>query len=230
MKYIVVFRKRVDMMRRSLPGKLIVFEGIDGAGKSSVAARLMTMLQQEDRCDVLLTRQPGGTPTGQTLSSLLRTGAVRDHPEAEFLLFAADRAVHIHEVVEPALCKGSIVLCDRMGDSSYAYQGHGRGVDRDLIKTVNARVMRDIVPDVTVYLIIDYGSAQQRISTRNAATNGTYDHEQAAFFRAVAKGYEELYADRPEVMRIDATLPLDVVVHKVYQKVCSLIGCDGDGR
>jgi len=130
------------MLRPALSGKLIVFEGIDGAGKSTIAARLMTMLQQEDRCGVILTRQPGGTEEGRSLSELLKGGAFRDNPAAEFFLFAADRAVHMRKVIEPALRKGLIVLCDRMGDSSYAYQGFGRGVDRNVISSVNEYIMQ----------------------------------------------------------------------------------------
>jgi len=205
-------------------GKLIIFEGLDGAGKSTIAARLSTMLQQEDRCNVLLTRQPGGTEPGQAIRTLLNTNNFQKNPDAEFLLFAADRALHVRNVIEPALKQEAIVICDRMTDSSYAYQGYGRGVDRTMIRTINEWIMRGIKPDLTIYLVIDYATAQQRIAARHG--NSTYDQEQVSFFRLVTKGYEELYEHRSDVMRIDGTLSIDTIVHRVYQRVCALIGCD----
>jgi dTMP kinase len=207
-------------------GKLIVFEGLDGAGKSTIATRLMTMLQQEDRCNVILTRQPGGTDLGKTIRTLLHREELHQNPEAEFLLFAADRALHVRNVIHPALQRGTIVICDRMTDSSLVYQGYGRGVDRTIIQTVNDWIMHGIKPDLTIYLVIDYTTAQQRIAGRPG--NGTYDNEQSTFFRIVAKGYEELYTQRSDVMRIDATLPIETIVHRIYQHVCALIGCDHD--
>src|SRR6185436_4695206 len=144
MKYIALFLIRINMDSTSSCGKLIVFEGLDGAGKSTIATRLSTMLQQEDRCTVLLTRQPGGTEPGQNIRTLLQSHQLQQNAEAEFLLFAADRALHVQHVIEPAICRGAIVVCDRMTDSSYAYQDYGRGVDRTMIRTINEWVMHGI--------------------------------------------------------------------------------------
>jgi len=206
-------------------GKLIVLEGIDGAGKTSIARGLVTLLQQ-DGCTVLLTSEPSESSCGKRIHDIIREGCVRASPEAEFLLFAADRALHMREVVEPALRRGTIVIADRMGDSSIAYQGYGRGVDLAMIDTINAWVMRDVKPDLTVYCMIDYATAQKRLRERVSGVSG-YDREQVEFFRAVIQGYEARYAQRRDVMRIDATLPVESLVHEVYHRVCALVGSDG---
>ena len=112
-------------------GTLITFEGIDGSGKSSAARALYDHLK--DELPVVLTREPGGTELGRVLRTLLQNRTFDLDAKAEYLLFAADRAQHMKEIVLPALAQNKIVISDRMADSSYAYQGSGRGVDPDMI-------------------------------------------------------------------------------------------------
>lgn len=199
-----------------------MIEGIDGSGKTTVAARTAALLQ-EDGCNVLLTREPGGTQDGNIIRSQVTSGSLRDVPDAEFLLFAADRALHVERVVVPALKQGIIVICDRMGDSSYAYQGFGRGVNLEMITAINRWVMRSLEPSLTVYLMIDYATAQSRISTRRNHEATAYDHERTAFFRNVARGYEALYADKPSILRLDSKLTIETNAQTIYQRICNLM-------
>lgn len=208
-------------------GKLIAFEGIDGSGKSTIAARLVALLQ-EDGCRVVLTREPGGTGVNPAVRTIIQEGSFKAVPEAEFLLFAADRAAHVAQCIKPELERGAIVISDRMSDSSYAYQAYGRGVDPAMVQSVNSWVMHNIKPDLTIYLVVDYATAQQRMQTRRS-TPQIYDHERASFFRNVAKGYDTLYGNRTDVLRIDATLPLEKIVTTIYHRVCSLIGTESHG-
>jgi dTMP kinase len=205
-------------------GKLVAFEGIDGAGKSTLAARVASLLQ-EDSCQVLLTREPGGTQGGSTIRNCLSEGVGRSVPEAEYLLFAADRALHIAQVVLPALQRGTIVLSDRMIDSSYAYQVCGRGIDATMVQAVNTWTMKKIVPDLTIYLAIDYATAQQRL-TKNARADELmhYDQERSDFFRRVIRGYDTLYANRRDVIKLDATHKVETNAQIVHQHICALMG------
>jgi len=209
---------------QKFPGKLIALEGIDGAGKSTIAAQVMRLLQ-EDGLDGFVTREPGGTPGGVAIRELLSSGACRSVPASEYLLFAADRLLHMEQLVIPALQRGKIVISDRMGDSSYAYQGYGRGVSVDMIQQINEWAMRGVKPDITVYLMIDYATASQRISGRGVDGLG-YDQEKIAFFQRVAQGYEALYAGRTDVMRIDARLPIDTIAQAIHQRVCALMSAE----
>lgn len=205
-------------------GKLIVFEGIDGAGKSTLAARVVSLLQ-EDSCQVLLTREPGGTPEGLTIRTWLGQGMAHKVSEAEYLLFAADRAFHVAQVVLPALQRGTVVLSDRMADSSYVYQVCGRGIDGAMVNAVNEWTMKGIVPDLTIYLAIDYTTAQQRLNKEfRPGELVHYDQERADFFRRVIRGYDSLYANRKDVIKLDATQKIETNAQIVHQHICALMG------
>src|ERR1700730_16197149 len=128
-------------------GMLIVIEGIDGAGKSTLAKSLADILTTQGNT-VLLTKEPGGSQLGKQLRTILQNQPIPITPIAEYLLFAADRAQHIEQVVKPALERGAIVISDRMGDSSLAYQGYGRGIDKNNIRTVNQWAMQGLTPDL----------------------------------------------------------------------------------
>lgn len=212
-------------MEHPTPGKLIVFEGIDGSGKTTVAQRTAALLQ-EDGCAVLVTQEPGGTNDGGTIRALLQQNALRTVPDAEFLIFAADRAVHVAQVILPALQKGTIVLCDRMGDSSYAYQGFGHGVDLDMITAINRWVMRGVTPHLTLYLAIDYTTAQQRRQSRASTDLNRYDQEKIQFFRRVVQGYEALYTNNRSAKRLDGSLTVETNAQEAYHAICALMGSE----
>ena len=144
----------------------ITFEGVEGAGKTTQIARLAARLRASGRQDVLTTREPGDGPLGQELRNLALhppMGMVVE-PRAELLIMLADRAQHVGQVIRPHLNGGGIVLCDRYGDSSVAYQGHGRGLDIGEIMRLNVYATDGLVPDLTVLLDLDpaVGLARQR--------------------------------------------------------------------
>lgn len=216
------------MAKMITAGKLVVFEGIDGSGKSTLAARVASLLQ-EDSCQVLLTREPGGTPGGDAIRRLISERHCHDVPEAEYLLFAADRVLHVAQVVLPALQRGTVVLSDRMVDSAYAYQVCGHGIDGEMVAAVNRWTMRGLVPDVIIYLAIDYALAQQRLNKNSRPSElAHYDKERADFFLRVARGYESLYANRNDVIKLDAANTVESNAQLVYHHICDLMGSDGN--
>ncbi len=186
-------------------GKLITIEGIDGSGKSTLAINLAQSLTASGY-DVVLTKEPGGSTLGKKLRTILQTQPVPITPIAEYLLFAADRAQHMQDRVQPALNRGAIVISDRMADSSLAYQGYGRGIDCNKIREINAWAMQNSTPDLVFYLKISPEQAAQRIENRSTLT--AFEKEQIAFAKRVVHGFDEIFKVRQDVITIDATLSL----------------------
>ena len=169
-----------------MTGKLIVFEGVEGGGKSSQIQHLRAWLsthpgfcrlQAEGKIPALiLTREPGGTDLGQTLRSLLldasRGGIVYDR--TELLLYAADRAQHVAESIKPALVSGNWVLCDRFVDSTLAYQGYGRGLSLDVIQQLNQIATGGLQADLTLWLRLDVRTGLQRSQRRGSDRTGRF--------------------------------------------------------
>ncbi len=182
-------------------GLLIAIEGIDGSGKSTLAKSLASFFTQQ-QLPTLLTKEPGGTPLGLVLRHAIheKKGAVC--PRAEFLLFAADRAQHMEHVIEPHLQQGYIVISDRMGDSSLVYQGYGRGLDHAMIKNINEWAMKGIKPDITVHVQVDVDIAMQRIIARQEKMT-SIEQEAREFFARLSTGFDQLYANRHDVISID---------------------------
>lgn len=197
-------------------GTLITFEGIDGSGKSSAAKVLYDDLKKE--AQVLLTREPGATDLGAHLREVLQKRKISVCDKAEYLLFAADRAQHMQQVVAPALKAGKIVISDRMADSSYAYQGYGRGIDPEMIKRVNAWAMMNREPDITIYLVIDYDRACKRLQKRDEPAT-VFEQERKAFFERVAQGFEDAFKERSSVIRVDASMAQGEVYKIVKESV-----------
>lgn len=195
---------------------LITLEGIDGSGKTAAAGALYAHLAKNYH--VILTKEPGGTDLGKHLRSLLQQRNCPVSSHAELLLFAADRAQHFHERVLPALQSGTIVISDRMADSSRAYQGFGRGLDDAWIDRLSRWAMQDRMPDVTVYLKLPYEIARQRLQKRNEEVTA-FEQERAAFFERVIAGFDELFTNRPLGIIVDATQPEDVVHHTIISHI-----------
>src|ERR1041385_1930625 len=129
---------------------LVTFEGIEGSGKSTQARRAAEYLRSRG-CEVILEREPGGTAVGGRLRAILLDPETRGlDPIAELLLMEADRRQHVAEVLEPALARGVLILCDRFNDATFAYQGGGRGLPAELVAAVDARTVGDIRPDRTL--------------------------------------------------------------------------------
>jgi dTMP kinase len=198
-------------------GVLIALEGIDGSGKSTLAKNLSDYFTQE-QVPTLLTKEPGGTLLGQQLRKILQTQPTPVAPKAEFLLFAADRAQHMQERIQPALKDMMLVLSDRMADSAVAYQGYGRGLDIQTIRDVNDWAMNGVKPDVTIYLRIDLETSLERINKRNEALTA-FEQEKKDFFQRVITAFDELYKDRTDVIILDGHLSPDTLVKESTQKV-----------
>ncbi len=184
-------------------GFLIAFEGIDGSGKSTLSKLVFRSLEAL-HVPVILTKEPGGTPAGQKIRAIVHEYTLT--PQAEFLLFAADRAEHITQVIKPGLEDGKIILSDRMADSSRAYQGYGREIDLNLIERVTQWVMQGITPDLIVYSKIDAVTAFKRIAQRHEALT-VFEREKTIFFERVIDGFEKIFATKDNVLTVDAHLP-----------------------
>ncbi len=194
-------------------GFFIVFEGIDGSGKTTVTQSLYTLLKEEYK--TVLTREPGGTELGVKIRELLHHRSTIYSPLSEYLLFAADRAQHAFEVITPALAQGSILICDRYADSSLAYQGYGRGIDINLIKMVNGWAMQERVPDITFYIAISYEESLLRLEKRNSKITA-FEQEKKDYFKRVIHGFETIYADRTDVVFLDGSLDEKDLLEQVY--------------
>lgn len=198
------------------PGTLIVLEGIDGCGKSTLAKNLATVLSSAG-FDTVLTKEPGGSPLGKTTRTLTQTHPVAIGPLAEYLLFAADRAQHFDQIIIPALKRGAIVISDRMADSSLVYQGDGRGLDKKMIAAVNQWAMQSITPDITLYIQIDIATAQNRLASRKSFT--VFEKEKESFTQRVFQGFESLYTNRQDVITLDGTQSIEQLLKNAYNQL-----------
>ncbi|GGM53655.1 dTMP kinase [Dactylosporangium sucinum] len=198
-----------------MTGKLIVFEGGEGTGKTTQIRLLAAALDH----DVLVTRQPGGTSLGQTLRGLLLDsppGSISDRAEA--LLYAADRAQHVDEVIRPALTAGTTVISDRWVDSSLAYQAAGRGMDPAWVAELSRWATAGVQPDLTVLLDIDPAVGLARAARRGAADR--LEAETLDFHHRVRWAYLRLAAANPSrYLVVDAALPVDAIAHLVHAYV-----------
>lgn len=202
-------------MAHHYTGTLVTVEGIDGSGKSTLVDRLRGLLEAEGK-KAVATKEPGGSKLGIVLRQMLQYQEVPIAPRAEYLLFAADRAQHFQDVVIPALHNGSIVISDRMSDSSLAYQGYGRGHDLTMIKIINQWTMQGIEPDVTIYLKIPVDLAYERMTVRGAQKT-VFESQKKEFLERVARGFDQIFATRSNVIIIDAAQDQEVVVQKTYE-------------
>jgi len=190
--------------------RYVAVEGIDGAGKSTLARDLVTALRQRGHT-VTAVREPGGTPAGEAIREIVlgRTSELQNWTEA--LLFAAARAQLAATVVAPALERGDIVVTDRSYYSSLAYQGAGRGLGVDIVRTVNEAGLRGVVPGVIVLLRIDAEGGLAREDERDRISVEGVDLQ-----RRVAAAYDALAAAEPErFVVVDATRPLSEIVAEV---------------
>jgi dTMP kinase len=198
-------------------GRLITIEGIDGAGKSTLAHALQAALER-DR-PVRLLREPGGVELSERVRGLVTDPTLRCDPRAEALLYAAARAQLVDERLAPWLDEGTWVLLDRFVDSSLAYQGAGRGLGIDAIAALNAFATGGVTPDRTLLLRIDPAAARAR---RSGAPD-RLEREQDSFFTTIATAYDELAARDPERIRVlDATDPPQVVLARALDALADL--------
>lgn len=202
-----------------LPGLFIVFEGGDGAGKTTQIEKLAEFLRSKNR-EVLVTREPGGTVMGKSIRDwLLEQTEVEVDPKSEALLFAADRAHHMHTLIRPALAANKIVIGDRHIDSSVAYQGVARNLGIENIKNISLWAVDGILPNLIIVLDIDVEVGQSRLNRKDRL-----DRESKEFHEKVNKAYLELAAMNPKkYLVIDAQLPIDEIARQIQDRVEKLI-------
>lgn len=186
-----------------MAGTFITFEGIDGSGKST-HLRLLAGFLQSNGLEVVLTREPGGTPVGNRLRAALLDAREEVDPLAELLVFAADRAQHVRRVLRPAIAAGRVVISDRYADATAAYQGAGRGFSPELISEIISLATEGLRPDLT--LLFDLSVTESGTRTRRR-TNGPHagdrlDAENAEFHTRVRNAYLRLAETEPERIKV----------------------------
>lgn len=202
-------------------GLLITFEGLDGSGKSTQLTLCAQALEQAGH-GVVVTRNPGGTAFGQELREILLHSPRQVFPLSELLLFIADRAQHMDEVVFPAMAEGKIVLCDRHMDSTLAYQGYGRGLPMDTIRELNHIALQGKMPDQTFLFDGDPAILAQRVTQRGRADR--LEGEKAEFHRKVREGFLDLARQEPERIRVfDALKSAEALHEEVMRQLCPLL-------
>ena len=211
-------------------GIFVTFEGLDGCGKSTQMERLAQALRADGH-DVVTTREPGGTPTGEKIRSVLLDSGTRQlSPLAELALMFAARAQHIEEVIVPALAAGKIVLSDRFTDSSEAYQGGGRELGSDAVLALHEVLCGGLQPDLTILMDSDVAASVARARRRNvaASANGRdenrFERESQAFFGRVQAAYRAI-AEREtdRVVKVNARKPIPTVHAEIMRAVAELM-------
>lgn len=185
-------------------GYLIALEGIDGCGKTTLSARLAQLLSEKE-VSVVTTREPGQTALGTKIRSVIQERSMPICPQAEYLLFATNRAQHFNEFIMPQLAEHKVVISDRLFDSSLVYQGYARGLDLDMLHTVNQWVTQGRMPDLVIYVRLEPALAAERIKKRGAVAT-SYERESDAFINKLFQGYEELVAPRSDVLVVDGRM------------------------
>ena len=203
-----------------MSGTFITFEGIDGSGKTTQLRRLASYLK-EAGCELLLTREPGGTPVGNRLRGALLDAHEEVDPLTELLVFAADRAQHVRRVLRPALEAGKVVISDRYADATVAYQGAGRGFSAELISEIIQLATEGLKPDLT--LLFDL-SVEESIARTSRRTNGKHqgdrlDAEASDFHVRVRDAYLEVARAEPDRVKIVETNRRPEETHESVKKI-----------
>ncbi|GAB6037407.1 dTMP kinase [Fundidesulfovibrio butyratiphilus] len=207
----------------------VTVEGVEGAGKSTQIGLMARWMESAGK-SVLATRQPGGCELGLALRRILLDPATTDlDPTAELLLYLADRAQHVAQVIRPALAQGQAVLCDRYHDSTAAYQGHGRGLAAALRPDLRALATGGLEPDLTVLLDLDPETGLTRARNRNRQTasgadEGRFEALELDFHRRVRAGFLDLARNNPERFAVvDASGPPEAVFARVAPTLAALL-------
>lgn len=207
-------------------GFFITFEGLDGSGKSTQLRKLAQWLEAVGR-QVTVTRQPGGTRLGDRIRALLLDSRTENvAPRTELGLMFSDRAQGIAEIIQPALDRGDIVLCDRYTDSTEAYQGGGRQLGSEIVLQMHAVMCRNLQPDLTLLLLPDFARSLDRARNRNARNSRSgqnenrFESEDELFYRRVYEKYREIAAREP--LRV-VTIEGDAGIEEVHQRIVDIV-------
>jgi dTMP kinase len=211
------------MEHKFMSGLFIVFDGIDGCGKSTqldLAADRLT----NTGYTVVKTREPGGTEISEKIRAIIlssENSAMVD--ECELLLYAAARAQHVREKIVPALKQGAIVLCDRFESATFAYQGYGRKIALPLLETSNDIAAGGVRPDLTFIFDVSVDTAFARLSAMKKSRD-RLEASSREFYSRVAEGYRTIALQHPETMvLLDATLSVEELGEKLYRKISKVI-------
>jgi dTMP kinase len=210
---------RASDIMRQLP--FITFEGSEGSGKSTQVQRLAARLERSG-VQYLVTREPGGTPIGESIRELLQFASHNSGmtPETELLLFEASRSQLVREIIKPALERGLCVIADRFFDSTIAYQGAARQLVRETVERLNAFAVGDCIPDVTFILDIDATSARSRM--QEPRRQDRMEQEPEEFYERVREAYRELAAHEPKrIVLINGTQGAGDLENEIWQTLCS---------
>lgn len=200
----------------------ITFEGIEGSGKTTQQQRLAALLRERGRT-VVVTKEPGGTPLADRIRAIVLDSANVIDPIAEVFLFAASRRQHTTEVIEPALARGEVVLCDRYADSTLAYQGFGRLNDLDRLRSLNTWATDGLRPQVTLLFDLPEETGLGRARHRNAGASqdeGRFELEDLRFFRRVREGYLAMATAEP---RRFAVIDANGTAEEVFARTLSAL-------
>ena len=208
-------------------GFFLTFEGLDGSGKTTQIKRLTAWLAAQNLAPIV-TRQPGGTATGDRIRALLldsKSAALS--PRTELAMMFADRAQSIQEIIAPALAAGQIVLCDRFTDSTEAYQGGGRELGSEIVLELHRLLCGNLQPDLTILLLPDLKASLSRARRRNShETEATgkdesrFERERNSFFKRVHEKYVDIAAREPSrVVAIEGKLSIDQVHRQIIEEV-----------
>ena len=205
-------------------GFFITFEGGEGAGKSTQITRLAEVLKARG-FDVLVTREPGGSPGAEAVRHVLLSGAAEKlGPEMEAILFASARNDHVEQVIRPAVDTGKIVLCDRFMDSSRVYQGVTGGLDPEFMRQLEEVAIHGMVPDLTVILDIDPELGLERAAKRRAGPADRYEKETIALHRRRRDGFLDIAKSEPQRCKIvDASAEPEAVAAAILSNVTALL-------
>tara|TARA_B100000579_G_scaffold63255_1_gene46628 strand:+ start:942 stop:1577 length:636 start_codon:yes stop_codon:yes gene_type:complete len=208
-----------------MKGKFIVIEGIDGSGKTTQINELSKWLNETDLIpennQLVITREPGGTHIGKSIRSLLLDTSIEKSPDSitELLLYAADRAQHVNEIIRPALKKGDWVISDRFCGSTLAYQGYGRKLDIKLIKDLETISTQGLIPDITFLLDI---SVEESIRRRISRQDDRIEKEGREFLSNVSLGFHLLSADK-KWKKISALKSKEDIINEIKHEIIKLI-------
>ncbi len=195
-------------------GLFITLEGVEGAGKSTLMSYVAEIFSKAGK-EVIQTREPGGTKTGEQIRNILldsKNVGVTD--DTELLLMFAARSQHINEIISPALASGKVVICDRFTDASYAYQGGGRGIDTSRIQILEDWVQQGLKPNLTLLFDLDVETGLRRASKRSEADR--FEQEEVTFFQRIRNCYLDRAKNEPERFRIiDSSQSFDHVKQQI---------------